>query len=154
MTTRRLVLLVVALLCTSCSRNVTQLDGAMGTIPIFSPASFKERHTAYTSDNIGDPRKFSTYTWYLQTEKSAAEVEAFYAAQWPNGRGRSEDGENSSENASENASENEDIHFRNPPLPEGDAPLGESVSVTIKRAREGGKTQFSISEDVFSRRRP
>ena len=62
-----LVLLVVALLCTSCSRNVTQLDGALGAIPIFSPATFKERHTAHTSDDIGDPTKFSTYTWYLET---------------------------------------------------------------------------------------
>src|SRR5215470_1915570 len=146
MTTRRLALLVVALLCTSCSRNVTQLDGALGTLPIFSPATFKERHTAFSSDNVGDPRKFSTYTWYLETERSVSDVEAFYAAQWPNGRIRNEDGED--------ASENEDIHFRNPPLPEGDAPLGESVSVTIKRAQEGGKTQFSLSEDVFSRRRP
>src|SRR5262245_17899941 len=150
MTTRRLVLLVVTLLCTSCTRNVTQLDGALGTIPIFSPATFKERHTAFTSDNIGDPRKFSTYTWYLETERSVSEVEAFYAAKWPNGRSRGENGEDSSEDASEN----DDINFRNPPLPEGDAPLGESVSVTIKRAPEGGKTQFSISEDVFSLRRP
>ena len=150
MTTRRHALLVVALLCTSCSSNVTKLDGALEPIPIFSPATFKERHTAFTSDNVGDPRKFSTYTWYLETERSVSEVEAFYAAQWPNGRGRSEDGED----PSEDASENEDIHFRNPPLPEGDAPPGESVSVTIKRAREGGKTQFSISEDVCSRRRP
>src|SRR5262249_32680045 len=101
MSIRRLVLLVVTLLCTSVSRNVTQLDGALGTIPIFSPATFKERHTAFTSDDIGDPRKFSTYTWYLETERSVSEVEAFYAAQWPNGRSRSEDGEDSGEGANE-----------------------------------------------------
>ena len=150
MSIRRLVLLIVALLCTSCSGNVTQLDGALGAIPIFSPATFKERHTAHTSDNIGDPMKFSTYTWYLETERSVSEVEAFYAAQWPNGRSHSED----SEDSSEGANENEDITFRNPPLPADDTPLGESVSVTIKHAREGGKTQFSITEDVFARRRP
>jgi len=150
MSTRRLVLLTVTLLCTSCSRNVTQLDGALGAIPIFSPATFKERHTAYTSDDIGDPRKFSTYTWYLESERGVSEVEAFYAAQWPNGRSQSEDGEDSSEDANDPA----DITFRNPPLPADDTPLGESVSVTIKRAREGGKTQFSITEDVFARRRP
>src|SRR5215470_17712635 len=131
MSTRRLVLLTVTLLCTSCSRNVTQLDGALGAIPIFSPATFKERHTAYTSDDIRDPRKFSTYTWYLETERGVSEVEAFYAAQWPNGRGRSED----SEGSSEDANEAEDITFRNPPLPADDTPLGESVLVTIKRAR-------------------
>ena len=150
MFTRRLVLLVVALLCTSCSRNVTQLDGALGAIPIFSPATYKERHDAFTSDDIGDPRKFSTYTWYLETERGVSEVEAFYAAQWPNGRSHSEDGEDSSEDANDPA----DITFRNPPLPADDTPLGESVSVTIKHAREGGKTQFSITEDVFARRRP
>jgi len=147
MSIRRLVLLVVALSCTSCGGNVTKLDGALGTIPIFSPASFKERHTAFTSDDIGDPRKFSTYTWYLETERSVADVEAFYAAQWPNGRSRNEDGEDASAG-------DDDITFRNPPLPEGDAPLGESMLVTIKRAQHGGKTQFSISEDVFSHRRP
>src|SRR5215471_983920 len=149
MSTRRLVLLTVTLLCTSCSRNVTQLDGALGAIPIFSPATFKERHTAYTSDSIADPRKFSTYTWYLETERSVSEVEAFYAAQWPNGRSLSED-----EDTSEDTNKTEDITFRNPPLPADDTPLGESVSVTIKGAREGGKTQFSITEDVFARRRP
>lgn len=139
------VLLMLALAGTSCEGgNVTKLDGALGTIPIFSPASFKERVTAHTSDDIGEPRKFSTYTWYLETERSPSEVEAFYAAQWPNGRSdRKEDGEG-----------DDDITFRNPPLPAEDAPLGESASVTIKRAMEGRKTQFSITEDVFTRRRP
>jgi hypothetical protein len=136
-------LLVLALAGTSCRQNVTQLDGALGTIPIFSPASFKERVTAHTSDDIGEPRKFSTYTWYLETERSPSEVEAFYSAHWPNGRSDREDGES-----------DDDITFRNPPLPAEDVPLGESVSVTIKRAMEGRKTQFSISEDVFTRRRP
>jgi hypothetical protein len=131
-----LVLLVVAL--ASCGGPVKELDGAMGTIPIFSPASLKERSTAHTSDSFSDPMKFSTYTWHLESTRSPVEIDAFYSKQWPSAARIEEDG---------------DVMFHNPPLPEGDAPLGEGVHVTIHSAQEGGKTQFEISEDVFSRRR-
>lgn len=126
-------------LLAACTPNVSSLDGAVGAIPIFNPASFKERSQAFTSDDIGDPMKFSTYTWYLETDERAEAVAAFYAAQWPGAERIEEDGE---------------IRLRNPPFPENeDEPLGESVLVTIKLEREGGKTQFSISEDVFRARR-
>jgi hypothetical protein len=138
--TRFLLPLVIAL-AASCGGSVDSLDGAIGQIPIFAPASFKERSTSLTSDDMGDPTKFSTYTWYLETEKTPDEVAAFYMAQWP-GAGRTDDEEDAT------------IFIRNPPLPEDDgAPLGESVSVTINRTPEGGKTQFYISEDVFRAKR-
>ena len=136
--TRPLIMILIALVVASCGGPVKELDGALGKIPIFSPASLKERTTAHTSDVISDPMKFSTYTWHLETTMSPVVVDAFYTAQWPAAARVEEDGE---------------IHFHNPPLPAGDAPLGEGVHVTIKSAPEGGKTQFSITEDVFARRR-
>ena len=124
--------------CLACGGTV-ELDGAIATIPVFAPASFKERSTSYTSDDMNDMMKFSTYTWDLETDESPSAVDAFYMAQWP-GAGRTEDAE--------------EVIIRNPPFPEDeDAPLGESVLVTIKLTREGGKTQFSISEDVFRAKR-
>ena len=136
--TRSLTIVALALFVASCGGPVKELDGAMGTIPIFIPASLKERTTAHTSDVISDPMKFSTYTWHLETAKSPTEVDAFYKNMWP-AAGRVED--------------DGDIHFHNPPLPEGEEPLGEGVHVTIHSAQEAGKTQFEISEDVFARRR-
>ncbi len=136
---RCLALALLATVVTSCGGSVRELDGAIATIPVFSPASLKERTTAFTSDDIGDMMKFSTYTWYLETDASPTTVDAFYMAQWPGASRR------------ENA---EEVIIRNPPFPEDeDAPLGESVLVRIKATREGGKTQFSISEDVFRAKR-
>ena len=135
---RLLTVILLVFVLVSCGGPVKELDGALGTIPIFSPASLKEKHTAHTSDVISDPMKFSTYTWNLETTRSVIEVDAFYAAQWPAASRVEEEGE---------------IIFHNPPLPEDEAPLGEGMHVTIKTAQEGGKTQISISEDVFSRRR-
>jgi hypothetical protein len=117
---------------------VKELEGALGKIPIFSPATLKERSAAHTSDVISDPMKFSTYTWYLETTMAPVVVDAFYSAQWPAAARVEEDGE---------------IHFHNPPLPEGEAPLGEGVHVTIHSAPAAGKTQFEIAEDVFASRR-
>jgi hypothetical protein len=136
---RRVIPLLLVLLAALACGSVKELDGAIRTIPVFSPASLKERTTAFTSDDIGDMMKFSTYTWYLETEATPSTVADFYAGQWPSAS-RSDD--------------EEEIIIRNPPFPEDEeAPLGESVLVTIKLVREGGKTQFSISEDVFRARR-
>ena len=135
---RPLIMVVLALVVASCGGPVKELDGALTRIPIFSPATLKERSTAHTSDVISDPMKFSTYTWHLETTMAPVVVDAFYSAQWPAAARVEEDGE---------------IHFHNPPLPEGDAPLGEGVHVTIHSASADGKTAFEISEDVFSRRR-
>jgi hypothetical protein len=135
---RPLIIVVLALVVASCGGPVKELDGALTKIPIFSPATLKERSTAHTSDVISDPMKFSTYTWHLETTMAPVVVDSFYSAQWPAAARVEEDGE---------------IHFHNPPLPEGDAPLGEGVHVTIHPASADGKTHFEISEDVFSRRR-
>jgi hypothetical protein len=135
---RLLIVILLVVAVASCGGPVKELDGALGTIPIFSPASLKERATAHTSDVISDPMKFSTYTWHLESTMSPAVIDAFYAAQWPSATRIEEDG---------------DVMFHNPPLPEGEAPLGEGVHVTIHSTQEGGKTQFEISEDVFARRR-
>lgn len=131
--------LLLGLTLLACTPKVSELEGAVGTIPIFNPATFKERTTSFTSDDIGNPTKFSTYTWYLETEESPEAVATFYAAQWPGAERIDDDGE---------------ITLRNPPFPEDEnEPLGESVLVTISTEREAGKTQFSISEDVFKARR-
>jgi len=136
---RSLTVILLVLAISACDGGpVKELDGALSTIPIFSPASLKERTTAHTSDVISDPTKFSSYTWHLQTDLAPVVVDAFYTAQWPSASRVEEDGE---------------IHFHNPPLPAGDEPLGEGVHVTIHQIKEDGKTQFEISEDVFSRRR-
>jgi hypothetical protein len=135
----RALLVAPLLLLGSCSSEVTELEGAIGTIPIFNPSSFKELHRAHTSDVISNPMKFSSYTWYLETDAAPEDVASYYMAQWPEA-GREDD--------------EEEIRIRNPPFPaDEDAPLGESIFVTIKLVREGGKTQFNISEDVFSNRR-
>jgi len=115
------------------------LDGALGPIPVFAPARKIRRSTAFTSDELQNPMKFSSFTWHFRTSRPADEIEAFYLSQWP-GAGRVED--------------DEAVYLRYPALPADDAPLGESVAITIFRAREGGKTRFSISEDVFAERRP
>lgn len=125
--------------CDGLGGPVTSLDGAVGDIPIFSPASLKELATSTTSDDLSQPMKFSTYSWYLETASSPAEVEAFYKSKWP-GAGR--------------VAEDDTVTLRNPPLPADDnAPLNESVSVTITLTPEGGKTQFTITEDVFTPKR-
>jgi hypothetical protein len=129
----------LALGVVACGGTVTKLDGAVGTIPIFAPASLKERTTALTSDSIGDPQKFSTYTWHLQTDASPTTVADFYSAQWPSASRTTDD---------------DQIVIRNPPLPSDErTPLGESVLVTVKLQPENGKTQFSIAEDVFKAKR-
>jgi hypothetical protein len=134
-----LFVLVLVVGCSGGRGAITDLEGSVGEIPIFTPASFKELATSTTSDDLSDPMKFSTYSWYLETESSPAEVEAF-KAKWP-GAGRVED--------------DDSVTLRNPPLPANDdAPLGESVSVTITLEREEGKTPFTITEDVFRANRP
>ncbi len=131
--------LLLTLSLAACTPKVSELEGAIASIPIFNPASLKERTTSFTSDDIGDMMKFSTHTWYMETEESPDAVANFYAAQWPGAERIEEEGE---------------ISLRNPPFPEDeDEPLGESVMVTIKTEREGGKTQFYISEDVFRAKR-
>jgi hypothetical protein len=116
------------------------LNGAMSPIPVFTPAHVGERSDAFTSDEIANPRKFSTYTWHLETEKTPEDVASFYEAQWP-GAGRVE--------------EDDTIHLRNPPLPDGEStPLGESVSIAITKTLVNGRTKFTIAEDVFAQRRP
>ena len=134
-----LATLVLSLTVGGCSSSVDSLDGAIATIPIYNPAKLKERTTAFTSDVMSDMTKFSTYTWYMETESSAEDVASFYASKWPDAIRNEEDGE---------------ITLRTPPFPEDeDEPLGESVMVTIRTEREGGMTKFYISEDVFRARR-
>ena len=130
---------VFVLVAIGCGGAVTKLDGAVETIPIFTPAKLKERTTAFTSDTLGDPQKFSTYTWHLETDASPMTVADFYAAAWPSASRTTED---------------DAIVIRNPPLPADEqTPLGESVLVTVKLQPEDAKTQFSIAEDVFKARR-
>ncbi len=134
--------LLLLVLLAACGGDVDSLPGAVGQIPIFNPSKYLDYSSAYTSDDFGDPMKFSSYSWELETERPADEVIAFYTAQWPQA-GREDDEE-------ENV-----VRIRNPAFPEDeDAPLGESVMITVWRDKQGGKTKFEIDEDVFRARRP
>lgn len=141
-----LIAVVVAVLgaCGGKRGGFTELEGAVESIPIFRPSSLVKRSEAFTSDDLHDLTKFSTYTWYLKTSRSPEEVEAFYLAQWPGAsRSVSEDG----------------VYVRYPPVPEEDEdgnapPLPEGAGVMIHAEREGKKTLFDIHEDVYSSRRP
>lgn len=111
----------------------------MTTIPVFAPSSLGERADVHTSDDIGNPMKFSTYTWHLSTAQGWEAIDAYYKAQWPSA-GRVED--------------EEQVSYRNPPLPENEnTPLGESQSVTIHKGRVKDRTNFEIHEDVFGEKR-
>ncbi len=141
-TARALSLLMLAISLAGCKDEVTELEGAVGEIPIFNPSRYLDRSSAYTSDVISDPTKFSSYSWKLETEKSAEEVIAFYLSQWP-GASRDDDEEEGT------------VIIRNPPFPaDENEPLGESLLVTVWTARQDGKTRFTIDEDVFRNRRP
>ena len=131
------LLAAVALACGD-SKTAPTLDGAKGRIAVFVPSKFEERSTALTSDDINNPTKFSTYTWHMSTAQGFDAVEAFYKAQWP-GAGR--------------VDEQDGVTYRLPPLPDGEEPLGESVSVTIRKSPKNGRILFDISEDVFSEKR-
>ena len=135
-TSTALVAFVIA--CGGDSKTPATLDGAIGKPPVFVPSALGERSTALTSDDISNVGKFSTYTWHLSTAQPWTAIDAFYRAQWPGaGREETEDG----------------VSYRNPPLPEGDDPLGESQSVSIHKAPKDGRTSFDVSEDVFAEKR-
>ena len=121
--------------------KIDRLPGAIGQIPIYNPAELVDTRSSFSGDNGGDPFRFSSYTWELTTESSADEVIAYYSAQWPQA-GRTE-------NREENT-----VRLRNPAFPPEGTPLDEGVLVTVWRDRQGGKTKYTISEDVLRVRRP
>ncbi len=125
----------------ACANEVSSLPGAVGEIPIFNPAEYLDYSSAFTSDVISDPMKFSSYSWTLETERPASEVIAFYEAQWPEA-GREDDAEEGT------------VTLRNPAFPEDEnEPLGESLMVIIWTERQDGKAKFTIDQDVFRNKR-
>ena len=122
--------------------SLEKLDGAIGDVPVAPGSSLKDQSSAYTSDDFGDPMKFHGITWDLETKTSPADVEAFYMQRWPQA-GKMTDEEEGT------------VTLRNPPLPtDENTPLTESMSVTIHQIQVGGKTQYSVNEDVYTRKRP
>lgn len=132
--------LVLSLSVLAGCGKVDSLPGAIGQIPIYNPAELVDTRSSLSGDNSGDPFRFSSYTWELTTESSADDVIAFYSAQWPQA-GRTED------------SEENTVRLRNPAFPPDGTPLDEGVLVTVWRDRQGGKTKYTISEDVLRVRR-
>src|SRR5262245_50716440 len=92
--TRHLVMVALAALAVGTSMNcsgTTQLDGAKVDIPIFSPSSLDDEHTATTSDDLHNIDKFSTHYWEFSTKTGWASVDAFYRERLPAAKRDDED---------------------------------------------------------------
>ena len=139
--TRNLVVLAVVGVLVSCS-GTPKLDGAKVDIPVFSPSSLVDEHTATTSDDLHDVDKFSTHSWELSTASGWAAVDAFYKEKLPSAK---RDDETSPVAEDESPLENE-VRFTW--IPSGWTG-GAKVMVLIEKEAAGGKTRFRISQDVL-----
>jgi hypothetical protein len=125
----------------SCSR-VAGLDGAKVDIPVFSPSTLDDEHTATTSDDLHDIDKFSTHTWQFSTNTGWAAVDAFYKEKLPSAQ---RDDETSPVAADESPLEDE-IRFMW--IPAGWTG-GAKVMVLIDKQEHEGKTRFRLIQDVL-----
>src|SRR5262245_936683 len=135
---RNLVMVALAALVLGTSMNcsgTTQLDGAKVDIPIFSPSSLEDEHTATTSDDIHNIDKFSTHSWEFSTKAGWAAVDAFYKERLPAAK---RDDEDSPVIEDESPLENE-VRFTW--IPAGWTGGAKVVVLIDKRPREG-KTRF------------
>src|SRR5262245_46581200 len=91
---RSLVVVALASLALGTSMNcsgTTGLDGAKVDIPVFSPSSLDDEHTATTSDDLHNIDKFSTHNWEFSTKSGWATVDAFYRQSLPAAKRDDED---------------------------------------------------------------
>jgi hypothetical protein len=135
-------LAVVALVASvSCSRTAT-LDGAKVDIPIFSPSSLDDEHTATTSDDFHNIDKFSTHNWEFSAKAGWAAVDAFYREKLPSAQ---RDDETSPVAADESPLKNE-VRFTW--IPAGWTG-GAKVIVLIEKEEHEGRTRFRLIQDVL-----
>jgi len=125
----------------TCSRTAT-LDGAKVDIPIFSPSTLDDEHTATTSDDLHNIDKFSTHDWEFSTKAGWASVDAFYREKLPSAQ---RDDETSPVAADESPLENE-VRFMW--VPAGWTG-GAKVIVLIDKQEHDGKTRFRLTQDVL-----
>jgi hypothetical protein len=125
----------------SCSRTAN-LDGAKVDIPLFSPSSLDDEHTATTSDDFHNIDKFSTHNWEFSTKAGWAAVDAFYQKNLPSAQ---RDDETSPVAEDESPLENE---IRYTWIPAGWTG-GAKVMVLIDKETHEGKTQFRLIQDVL-----
>src|SRR4029453_6265620 len=80
------MLAIVGLVASVSCSGAAKLDGAKVDIPIFSPSSFVDEHTATTSDDFHNIDKFATHNWEFSTKAGWAAVDAFYREKLPSAR--------------------------------------------------------------------
>jgi len=125
----------------NCS-GTAQLDGAKIDIPVFSPSSLEDEHTATTSDDFHNIDKFSTHYWELSTKSGWAAVDAFYRERLPAAK---RDDEDSPVLEDESPLENE---VRYTWIPAGWTG-GAKVMVLIDKQPRDGKTRFRLTQDFL-----
>jgi len=135
-------LAAVALMALVSCSGTTRLDGAKVDIPVFSPSSLEDEHTATTSDDLHNIDKFATHTWVFSTKAGWAAVDAFYQEKLPSAK---RDDEDSPVADDESALENE-IRFMW--IPEGWTG-GAKVMVLIDKESHESKTSFRLIQDVL-----
>jgi hypothetical protein len=142
--TRGLVMVGLAALAlgtVNCS-GTTQLDGAKIDIPVFSPSSLDDEHTATTSDDFHNIDKFATHSWELSTKAEWTAVDTFYRERLPSAQ---RDDEDSPVADDESPLENE-VRFMW--TPEGWTG-GAKIMVLIQKEPRDGKTRYRITQDVL-----
>ena len=125
----------------SCS-GTAKLEGAKVDIPIFSPSSLDDEHTATTSDDFHNIDKFSTHNWELSKKAGWEAVDAFYQAKLPSAQ---RDDETSPVAEDESPLENEVRFTWTPAGWTG----GAKVIVLIDKEEHEGKTRFRLIQDVL-----
>ncbi|HEY7284840.1 MAG TPA: hypothetical protein VH497_05340 [Vicinamibacterales bacterium] len=135
-------LVAVAVVASVSCSGTSRLDGARVDIPVFSPSSLDDEHTATTSDDLHNIDKFSTHTWELSTKSGWAVVDAFYKEKLPSAK---RDDESSPVLEDESPLENE-VRFTW--IPAGWTG-GAKVMVLIDKEPRQGKTRFRLMQDVL-----
>ena len=139
---RPLVIVALALAASVSCSGVPKLDGAKIDIPVFTPSSLDDEHTATTSDDLRNIDKFSTHSWELSTKAGWADVDAFYKQKLPSAK---REDETTPVAEDESPLENE---VRYTWVPEGWTG-GAKVMILIDKQLHEGKTRFRVTQDVL-----
>ena len=124
-----------------CSRT-GNLNGAKVDIPIFSPSTLDDDHTATTSDDFHNIDKFSTHGWEFSTKAGWAAVDAFYREKLPS----AQRDDNTSPVADDESPLENEVRFTW--IPEGWTGGAKVIILIAKEARDG-KTRFRLVQDVL-----